>query len=82
MRRKRLFSCQTLPYPPEGPTVLEDGALRRRLDRSGRATAERHYSWDVIAEELIKTDLNVADRAWSGNPQPALTAAGAACGNS
>jgi glycosyltransferase involved in cell wall biosynthesis len=40
--------------------VLDDGALGRRLGERGRATAEQHYSWDVIGRELVETYLNVA----------------------
>ena len=39
--------------------VLEDEALARRLGEAGRATAEQHYSWDVIGRGLIDTYLNV-----------------------
>jgi len=41
--------------------VLHDGELRRRLGAGGRATAERHYSWNVIGRELIETYLTVAN---------------------
>jgi polysaccharide biosynthesis protein PslH len=41
-------------------TVLQDGALRRRLGEQGRATAERLYSWRVIGQEMIETYLAVA----------------------
>ncbi|MNC94980.1 hypothetical protein D3C83_119800 [compost metagenome] len=39
--------------------VLENEVLARRLGEAGRATAERHYSWDVIGRGLIDTYLNV-----------------------
>jgi glycosyltransferase involved in cell wall biosynthesis len=34
-------------------TVLEDDALRRRLESAARATAERTYDWDVLEGQLI-----------------------------
>jgi glycosyltransferase involved in cell wall biosynthesis len=34
-------------------TVLQDGALRRRLGAEGRRTVERHYSWERIGESLL-----------------------------
>jgi glycosyltransferase involved in cell wall biosynthesis len=42
--------------------VLGDGALRRRLEERGRATAERLYSWDVIGRPMISTYLSAATR--------------------
>jgi glycosyltransferase involved in cell wall biosynthesis len=40
-------------------SVLEDEVLARRLGEAGRATAEQHYSWDVIGRGLIDTYLDV-----------------------
>ena len=40
--------------------VLDDGEFGRRLGERGRATAQRHYSWDVIGRELVETYLSVA----------------------
>lgn len=34
--------------------VLADGALRQRLGRGGRETAERLYSWEVIGRDMLK----------------------------
>ena len=39
--------------------VLEDGALAERLGQAGRATAERHYSWEVIGRGLIERYLDL-----------------------
>ena len=33
--------------------VLEDEALRRALGESGRATAQRLYSWDVVGRRMV-----------------------------
>ncbi|HEV3141895.1 MAG TPA: glycosyltransferase family 4 protein [Vicinamibacterales bacterium] len=41
--------------------VMNDRALARRLGASGRATAERTYSWDVIGNELIASYLDIAN---------------------
>jgi len=61
--------------------VLEDGALRRRLGRSGRATAERLYSWDRIGEGLIDTYLTLAGRPLSCHTRPAVASVGGAYAN-
>ena len=37
--------------------VLDDPALRRRVGDAARLTAERRYSWDVIANELKRLYL-------------------------
>ncbi len=44
--------------------VLKDRDLGRRLGAGGRATVERHYSWDVIGTDLVDTYLRIgnADR--------------------
>jgi glycosyltransferase involved in cell wall biosynthesis len=39
--------------------VLQDEAMARRLGEAGRATAETHYSWDVIGRGLIERYLDV-----------------------
>ena len=62
--------------------VLEDDALRRRLGRCGRATAERLYSWDRIGEGLIDTYLTLAGRPLSGHtPHSAVATVGAVYAN-
>jgi glycosyltransferase involved in cell wall biosynthesis len=42
--------------------VLGNEDLRRRLAASGRATAERLYSWDVIGEQMIAAYLSLAQK--------------------
>lgn len=39
--------------------VLRDSVLRRQLGESGRRTAERYYSWDVIGQRMIDSYLAV-----------------------
>jgi glycosyltransferase involved in cell wall biosynthesis len=56
--------------------VLDDGAFGRRLGERGRATAQQHYSWDVIGRELVETYLNVA-RVESRSSAPPIPLAGA-----
>lgn len=39
--------------------LLEDGDLRRRLGAAARATIEKRFNWDVIAEEYERLFANV-----------------------
>jgi glycosyltransferase involved in cell wall biosynthesis len=41
--------------------VLDDGILRAQLGASGRRTAERTYSWDVIGAAMTDTYLRIAE---------------------
>lgn len=41
-------------------SVLHDGALRRRLGESARATAEQVYSWERIGVDMTREYLRVA----------------------
>ncbi len=34
--------------------LLEDEELRRKMGRKGRYAAEKHYSWDVVTENVLK----------------------------
>ena len=47
-------------------SVLADGALRTRLERNARATAERRYSWKVIGEPMIRRYRALAGPAPEG----------------
>ena len=61
--------------------VLEDDVLRRRLGRSGRATAEHLYSWDRIGEGLVENYLTLARRGQSAATPRALASVGGVYGN-
>jgi len=61
--------------------VLDDDALRRRLGRAGRATAERLYSWDRIGEGLIDTYLTLAGRHLPHHSRRGVATVGAAYAN-
>jgi glycosyltransferase involved in cell wall biosynthesis len=60
--------------------VLDNGELGRRLGERGRATAQQHYSWDVIGRELVDTYLRVAGvESRNSAPPIAFAGAGYAC---
>jgi glycosyltransferase involved in cell wall biosynthesis len=42
-------------------SVLRDPALRDRLGRNGRSTAERRYGWDIIGESMVQDYRNLLD---------------------
>lgn len=39
--------------------VLANEALRRRLERQGRATVERHYGWEAIGQAMVHEYLQL-----------------------
>jgi len=40
--------------------VLDDQDFRRRIERGGRETAERHYDWSVIGESMLAAYEGIA----------------------
>jgi glycosyltransferase involved in cell wall biosynthesis len=43
--------------------VFSEAALRLRLAREARRTAERRFSWDAIQEDAYRSYLEVMERA-------------------
>jgi len=56
-------------------SVLTDNDLRRRLEREGRATAERLYSWDIVGQDMNDSYLAIAN-AGSRHRAPAVALGG------
>lgn len=49
-----LYADDTAAFANAVVSLLDDPTLRARLGAAARATAEQHYGWDALGDDLLR----------------------------